>query len=39
VFAAWLLTVTGNDYPLLFVVSAGFVAVGAFFVLPIRSAR
>jgi MFS family permease len=39
VFAAWLLTVTGNNYPLLFVVSAGFVAVGAFFVLPIRSAR
>jgi MFS family permease len=39
VFAAWLLTVTGNNYPLLFVVSAAFVAVGAFFVLPIRSAR
>ena len=39
VLAAWLLTVTGNNYPLLFVVSAAFVAIGAFFVLPIRSAR
>ena len=39
VLAAWLLSVTGQDYPLLFVVSAAFVAIGAFFVLPIRSAR
>jgi MFS family permease len=39
VLAAWLLSITGQDYPLLFVVSAAFVAVGAFFVLPIRSAR
>jgi MFS family permease len=39
VLAAWLLSITGQDYPLLFVVSAASVAVGAFFVLPIRSAR
>lgn len=39
VLAAWLLSITGEDYPLLFVVSAGFVAIGAFFVLPIRSTR
>lgn len=39
VLAAWLLSVSGQDYPLLFVVSAAFVAVGSFFVLPIRSAR
>ena len=39
VLAAWLLSITGQDYPLLFVVSAAFVAVGAFFVLPIRSTR
>lgn len=39
VLAAWLLTATGNDYPLLFIVAAGFVVSGAFFVLPIRSVR
>jgi MFS family permease len=39
VLAAWLLSLTGQNYPLLFVVSAAFVAVGAFFVLPIRSAK
>ena len=39
VLAAWLLTVTGNNYPLLFVVAAGWVVAGAFFVLPIRSVR
>jgi MFS family permease len=39
VLAAWLLTVTDNDYPLLFIVAAGWVVAGAFFVLPIRSVR
>jgi len=39
VLAAWLLSMTGNDYPLLFVVSAAFVVTGAFFVLPIRTVR
>jgi MFS family permease len=39
VLAAWLLSMTGNDYPLLFVVSATFVLAGAFFVLPIRTVR
>jgi MFS family permease len=39
VLAAWVLTVSGNNYPLLFVLAAGFVVAGAFFVLPIRSVR
>ena len=39
VLAAGLLTVTGNNYPMLFVVAAGFVLAGAFFVVPIRSVR
>jgi MFS family permease len=39
VFAAALLTMTGNDYPALFVVAGGFVLAGAFLVLPIRSVR
>jgi MFS family permease len=39
VLAAWVLSITGNDYPLLFVLSAGFVVAGAFFVLPIRSVQ
>lgn len=39
VLAAWLLILSGNNYPLLFVVAAGFVVAGAFFVLPIRSVR
>ncbi|MFL5239825.1 MAG: MFS transporter [Rhizomicrobium sp.] len=39
VLAAWVLTMTGNNYPLLFVLAAGFVVAGAFFVLPIRSVR
>jgi MFS family permease len=39
VMAAWLLVVTGNDFPLLFIVAAALVVAGAFFVLPIRSAR
>jgi MFS family permease len=39
VLAAWVLTMTGNDYPLLFVMAAAFVVAGAFFVLPIRSVR
>jgi MFS family permease len=39
VLAAWVLSMTGNDYPLLFVMAAGFVVAGAFFVLPIRSVR
>jgi len=37
--AAALLTATGNNYPLLFCLAAGFVVVGACFVLPIRSVR
>ncbi|MEZ0496433.1 MFS transporter [Sphingomonas sp. IW22] len=39
VFAAALLTMTGNNYPALFVVAGGFVLAGAFLVLPIRSVR
>ena len=39
VMAAWLLVATGNNFPLLFIVAAAFVVIGAFFVLPIRSAR
>jgi MFS family permease len=39
VLAAALLTVTHNDYPLLFILAGGFVLAGAFFVLPIRSVR
>ena len=39
VLAAWLLTMTGNNYPLLFVLAAAFVVAGAFFVLPIRAVR
>ncbi|SDA26011.1 MFS transporter [Sphingomonas sp. NFR15] len=39
VMAAALLHATGNNYPLLFVVSALFVVVGACLVLPIRSVR
>jgi len=37
--AAALLTATGNNYPLLFCLAAGFVVVGACFVMPIRSVR
>ena len=37
--AAWLLVATGNNFPLLFIVAAAFVVIGAFFVLPIRLAR
>jgi len=39
VLAAWVLSMTGNDYPLLFVMAAAFVVAGAFLVLPIRSVR
>ena len=39
VMAAGLLSVSGNNYPLLFVVSGVFVLVGSFLVLPIRSVR
>jgi len=39
VMAAGLLSVSGNNYPLLFVVSGAFVLVGSFLVLPIRSVR
>ncbi|PVM84502.1 MFS transporter [Caulobacter radicis] len=39
VMAATLLSVTGNNYPALFVVSGLFVLVGSFLVLPIRSVR
>ena len=39
VMAAALLTMTHNDYPLLFVVAGAFVLAGSFFVLPIRSVR
>jgi hypothetical protein len=37
--AAGLLSVSGNNYPLLFVVSGAFVLAGSFLVLPIRSVR
>ena len=39
VLAAMLLGMTGNDYPLLFMVAGAFVLIGACFVLPIRSVR
>lgn len=39
VMAAAILTLTGNNYPLLFVVSGLFVVIGSFLVLPIRSVR
>jgi MFS family permease len=39
VMAAMLLSLTGNNYPALFVVSGLFVLVGSFLVLPIRSVR
>lgn len=39
VLAATLLSATGNDYPLLFVVAGAFVLAGACLVLPIRSVR
>lgn len=39
VLAASLLTLTGNNYPLLFIVAAAFVGAGSFFVLPIRAVR
>lgn len=39
VLAASLLTLTNNNYPLLFIVAAAFVVAGSFFVLPIRSVR
>ena len=39
VLAATLLSATGNDYPLLFIVAGAFVLAGACLVLPIRSVR
>jgi MFS family permease len=39
VLAAWLLSVSGNDYRVLFVVAILFVGAGSMFVLPIRSVR
>lgn len=39
VMAASLLSMTGNNYPLLFVVSGVFVLIGSFLVLPIKSVR
>ena len=39
VMAAAILSLTGNNYPFLFVVSGLFVVIGAFLVLPIRSVR
>lgn len=39
VMGATLLSLTGNNYPLLFCVAAAWVVVGAGFVLPIRSVR
>lgn len=39
VMAAALLTATGNNYAVLFVVSGVFVLAGSFLVLPIRSVR
>jgi MFS family permease len=39
VMAATLLSTTGNNYTVLFVVSGIFVLVGSFLVLPIRSVR
>lgn len=39
VMAAWLLTATDNNYPLLFGVAGLLVLAGSLFVLPIRSVR
>ncbi|MBD8736674.1 MFS transporter [Sphingomonas sp. CFBP 13706] len=39
VMAAMLLSLTGNSYPTLFIVSGLFVIAGSFLVLPIRSVR
>jgi MFS family permease len=39
VMAAWLLTMSGNDYRVLFVTAMAFVFAGSLFVLPIRSVR
>jgi len=39
VMAAWLLSVSGNDYRVLFVAAILFVFAGSLFVLPIRSVR
>ncbi|KQN90826.1 MFS transporter [Sphingomonas sp. Leaf67] len=39
VMAAALLSLTGNSYPALFIVSGLFVIVGSFLVLPIKSVR
>lgn len=39
VMAASLLSATGNNYSMLFIVSGVFVLVGSFLVLPIKSVR
>lgn len=39
VLAAWLLSVSGNDYRMLFMAAILFVVAGSMFVLPIRSVR
>jgi hypothetical protein len=39
VLAAWLLSVSGGDYTVLFIAAIVFVYAGSFFVLPIKSVR
>jgi MFS family permease len=39
VWCAWLLSLSGNDYQVLFISAMVFVFAGSFFVLPIKSVR